>query len=59
MSPERVARAGYAGLMAGRNVVVPGFWNGVGAWLAGVSPRSFVLKVLGAGQRAMGFRVSP
>ena len=54
MSPDRVALAGYRGLMNGRNVVIPGFWNGAGALLTALAPRSLTLRVLGAVWRGMG-----
>jgi uncharacterized protein len=45
-SPERVAREGYDGLMAGKRVVIPGFPNRVAAFLPRLAPRSMVLAVM-------------
>ena len=42
-SAERVAREGYAGLMRGRRVVVPGAPNRVATFLPRLFPRSLVL----------------
>ncbi len=44
-SAERVARDGYAGLMKGRRVVVPGFPNKLVTMLAPLGPRGLVLAV--------------
>jgi short-subunit dehydrogenase len=41
-SPELVAEAGYRGMMRGRRVVVPGFWNKVFVFIVGVLPRGLV-----------------
>ncbi|MEX2028179.1 MAG: SDR family oxidoreductase [Candidatus Curtissbacteria bacterium] len=42
-----VARAGYAGLMQGKMVVVPGFLNNVSIFIVRFSPRTLVLKITG------------
>ena len=49
-SAEKVARDGYRGLMAGRAVVVPGFFNKVFVRLGSVVPHSLLLAVIGAAQ---------
>ncbi len=41
--PAEVARAGYAGLMRHRALVIPGWRNRLGYWLARVLPRSWVI----------------
>jgi short-subunit dehydrogenase len=46
----RVAEAGYRGLMRGRRIVIPGFWNKVVAALAPIVPRSLWLEILDARQ---------
>jgi short-subunit dehydrogenase len=38
-SPEEIARAGYAGMIAGRRVVIPGFLNWVSVQLVPLVPR--------------------
>lgn len=48
---ERVARAGYAGLMAGRRVVVPGFANKLVTVLVRFVPHSLLLRVADERQR--------
>lgn len=45
-SPERVAREGYEGLMAGRRVVIPGFANKVVTWFPRLVPRGVLLRML-------------
>jgi uncharacterized protein len=45
-SAERVAREGYAGLMANRRVVVPGSHNRVAAWLPRLLPRGWMLSIM-------------
>jgi uncharacterized protein len=45
-SPERVAREGYDGLMAGKRVVIPGFPNRIAAFLPRLAPRGVVLAVM-------------
>ncbi len=42
--PAAVARAGYAGLARGQAVVVPGWGNRVGTWLARFLPHPIVVK---------------
>lgn len=42
--PEKVARAGYEGMLAGRRLVVPGFRNRLNGWLAALAPRRLVLE---------------
>lgn len=41
-----VARAGYEGLMAGKTVIIPGFFNKVGAALSSLLPRVFMARVI-------------
>jgi uncharacterized protein len=41
-----VALAGYRGLMAGTTVVIPGFTNKLVPWIARVSPRGMVARVV-------------
>jgi short-subunit dehydrogenase len=50
-TPERVARAGYAGLMRGRRLVVPGLGNKLVTLLPRVMPRGLMLRIIHAGQR--------
>jgi len=45
-SAEEVARQGYAGLMRGKAVVVPGMHNKVVPWLPRVLPRSFIAEMV-------------
>jgi short-subunit dehydrogenase len=52
LSADAVARAGYAGLMAGRRVVVPGFANKLVTVGVRFVPRSFLLRVADERQRA-------
>jgi short-subunit dehydrogenase len=49
-SAEKVAAAGYRGLMNGRAVVVPGFFNKVFVRLGSIVPHSILLAVIGAAQ---------
>lgn len=42
---RHVAEVGYRGLMRGRAVVIPGFANRVGAWLAPLTPLAVKLRV--------------
>lgn len=49
-SAEKVAGAGYRGLMKGRAVVVPGFFNKVFVRLGSIVPHSILLAVIGAAQ---------
>jgi hypothetical protein len=50
-SAGRVAEEGYAGLKAGRRLVVPGFPNKLGALVLPLLPRSWVLRVADARNR--------
>jgi short-subunit dehydrogenase len=50
LSPERVAEAGYRGLMQGRPVVVPGLLNKVIIALIRLMPRGLLLGLVGARQ---------
>jgi uncharacterized protein len=45
-SVEKVARAGYRDLMAGRRVVVPGYANRITAMLPRLAPRKYVMSVM-------------
>jgi len=45
MGPGPVARAGVAGLLAGRSVVVPGFRNKALTWSSAIGPRWLTAKV--------------
>lgn len=45
MSAERVAQIGYAGLMRGRAVIVPGAFNRWMTWMIRFSPRSLVRRL--------------
>jgi short-subunit dehydrogenase len=47
MNAHEVAQAGYAGLMAGKRVIVPGALNKISRAMAGLSPRLFLLPVVG------------
>lgn len=47
MSARDVAEAGYAGLMAGERVIVPGALNKISRILASLSPRALLLPVVG------------
>ena len=42
---RHVAEVGYRALMRGRAVVIPGFANRVGAWLAPFTPLTVKLRV--------------
>lgn len=46
-SARDVAQAGYAGLMAGRRVIVPGAANKASRLLAGLTPRALLLPIVG------------
>jgi uncharacterized protein len=50
-TPERVARAGYAGLMRGQRLVVPGLGNKFVTFLPRILPRGLLLRVIRASQR--------
>jgi len=41
-----VARAGYAGMMKGRRVVIPGVWNRLGAVAPRLTPRSLATRIV-------------
>jgi uncharacterized protein len=43
-SPEQVAAAGYAGLMRGQRLVVPGLGNKLVTFLPRILPRGFFLR---------------
>lgn len=51
ISAERVAEEGYAGLMAGRRLVIPGFANKIAAFLPRIVPRSLVLSLAAVRQK--------
>jgi short-subunit dehydrogenase len=51
ISAARVAEAGYRGLMAGKRVVVPGFFNKVVTALPRLVPRAWLLEAVHARQR--------
>ena len=46
MSAEKVALAGYKGLMKGKRIVIPGILNKLGTKIVKVFPESFVLAVI-------------
>jgi hypothetical protein len=46
LSAEKVAEAGIRGLLKGRSVVVPGFFNRAGSLLVRILPRGFVARVV-------------
>jgi uncharacterized protein len=46
MQSADVARAGYAGMMAGRRLVIPGLMNKIGVHSVRVTPRVVVAKIL-------------
>ena len=48
---DRVAREGYAGLMAGKRLVVPGLANKLVTMLPRFLPRGFVVKLADARRR--------
>jgi short-subunit dehydrogenase len=50
VSAERVAEEGYAGLMAGKRIVIPGAPNKIAAFLPRLVPRGVVLALMGARQ---------
>ncbi|MDB5571595.1 MAG: Sulfoacetaldehyde reductase [Hyphomicrobiales bacterium] len=52
LTSAQVAAAGYAGLMAGRRVVVPGRFNRLLATLSGLSPRAITLPIVARMQMA-------
>ena len=47
MTPERVARAGYRGMMSGKRLVVPGIMNKLGVFSTRLAPRGLVAKLVG------------
>lgn len=49
-TPEQVARAGYAGLMRGRRLVVPGIGNKLVTLLPRMLPRGLMLRIIQADQ---------
>lgn len=51
VTAERVAEEGYAGLMAGKRLVIPGFANKIAAFLPRIVPRGAVLSLAGARQK--------
>ncbi len=51
VSAEKVARAGYAGLMAGKRLVVPGWGNKAVTLLPRLLPRGLVLRLTDARKR--------
>ena len=55
-SPEQVAEAGYAGLMAGKSVVIPGFGNRIVSWLPRLFSRARTLRMIESYQRGRGVR---
>ncbi|KAF0132793.1 MAG: short-chain dehydrogenase, partial [Methylocystaceae bacterium] len=46
-----VARQGYAGLMAGKRVIVPGLVNRLFVWGAAAAPRALLLPLLASAQQ--------
>ena len=50
MSSEAVARAGYAGMLKGRRLVVPGWHNELIRLVSRVSPTGLVLKMVWTAQ---------
>lgn len=46
MDPRTVARIGYRGLMAGKRLVVPGFWNRLLVSIVRILPRGWVLRTV-------------
>ena len=46
MKAHDVAQAGYAGLMTGRRVIVPGVMNKISRVLAGLTPRALLLPIV-------------
>jgi len=47
MDPRRVAEVGYAGMMAGRRIIIPGWDNRLGAHLTRFVPRRFAARIAG------------
>lgn len=54
MDSERVATAGYAGLLAGRRIVIPGRRNWIGAQSVRIAPRRAVTAMVGRLQKPAG-----
>ena len=46
MNARDVAQAGYAGLMAGQRVIVPGWMNKASRVLAGLTPHALLLPLV-------------
>lgn len=47
MTPQRVAEVGYAGMLAGRRVIIPGWDNRLGAQLTRFVPRQLAARIAG------------
>ncbi len=47
MSPRRVAEVGYAGMLAGRRIIIPGWDNRLGAYLGRLVPRRVSARLAG------------
>jgi hypothetical protein len=45
METSEAVKAAYSGLMKGKTVVVPGFFNKILAFLVRLAPRKFVTRV--------------
>lgn len=54
MDARAVAEAGYAGMMAGRRVIVPGALNKISRALAGLAPRALLLPLVSRLQESRG-----
>jgi uncharacterized protein len=52
VSPEKVARAGYAGLMRGRRLVVPGLGTKLVTFMPRIFPRGLMLRLVQMSQAA-------
>jgi len=50
VTPEKVARAGYNGLMRGRRLVVPGLGNKLVTFMPRLLPRALMLRLVLASQ---------
>jgi hypothetical protein len=50
VTPEKVARAGYKGLMRGRRLVVPGLGNKLVTFMPRLLPRGMMLRLILASQ---------
>ena len=46
MTSSEVAQAGYAAMMAGRRIVVPGWFNAIAVRIASLAPRAWLLPVM-------------